>query len=147
MNAMTIKQAAKYLNKHEQTLEYYQRKGWLKEDYTYGDNEDRMYSQETLDASRQKYLNAQGLTMSEIASRYGRTELLCITTCASWVRQSLPASARGNTFSMKLMLSELRRNSAGRYSTVLSSSLLVIVTPSRFNPFTIRDTVCTDPVV
>ena len=74
MKAYTIKEAAQYLGKHEQTLEYYAGKGLLVDDYRYGDNGDRMYYESTLDAFRHKYLTAQGMTMTEIAERYGKDQ-------------------------------------------------------------------------
>lgn len=70
VKAYTIKEAAQYLGKHEQTLEYYAVRGILVDDYRYGDNGDRMYYQSTLDAFRKQHLSAQGLTMTEIAQRY-----------------------------------------------------------------------------
>lgn len=94
--ALTFREAAQYLGKHENALEYYHKQGWLTEDYRFGKNNDRMYEQATLDEFRQKYLASPYLTLQDIAKRYGKTKAT-VHHHFRMKRKIEPAGQRGNT--------------------------------------------------
>jgi hypothetical protein len=89
----TFQQAAKYLERNPQTLEGYQRNGWLIPDLRYGTIGARMYKKETLDKFKRTYLNSSLPTLDEIAARYAKTTQ-CVKYHFRTKRKIKPAGLR-----------------------------------------------------
>lgn len=92
---LSFKEAAKYLDRHEQTLEHYHKRGLLVPDQIWGMNGDRRYSQETLDRFRTEYLQSPFVTVEEIARRYNKTRATVHYHLKK--KRVSPAGKRGNT--------------------------------------------------